>query len=155
MAEIETICAGGNFDIQALRIRAISEGLDVATTRTRALAIVRASRASAGPHIVIPTGPSGADHLTAALMVRAGYSKAAEKEYGEKVMEQSKRLHAASLVDIAIAALRMDGRDAPLNGGELAVGLVDGRHGASLVSGERAHNVGGFGGPVAMPPAAP
>ena len=52
-------------------------------------------------------------HISAALMVRAGYSNAAEKQFGERVMEQSKSLHAASLVDMCRASLAADGKNCP------------------------------------------
>ncbi len=52
-------------------------------------------------------------HLSAALMVKAGYSSAAERQFGERVMEQSKSLHGASLVDMCRASLAADGKDCP------------------------------------------
>ena len=52
-------------------------------------------------------------HISAALMVKAGYSSAAEKEFGERIMEQSKSLHGASLVDMCRASLAADGKECP------------------------------------------
>ena len=52
-------------------------------------------------------------HLSAALMVKAGFSTAAEKQFGERVMEQSKSLQGQSLPDLCRAALLMDGKDCP------------------------------------------
>ena len=52
-------------------------------------------------------------HISAALMVRAGYSNAAEQVFGARVLEQSKPLHAASLVDMCRASLAADGKECP------------------------------------------
>ena len=58
-------------------------------------------------------------HLTASLMVKAGYSTAAEKMFGANVMEQSRRLHGQSLPDLCRAALLIDGREIPQSRGEM------------------------------------
>lgn len=58
-------------------------------------------------------------HLSAALMVKAGYSTAAEKMHGEHVMEQSRYLHGQSLPDLCRAALMIDGRDVPQGRNEM------------------------------------
>ncbi len=60
-----------------------------------------------------------AQHLTASLMVKAGYSTAAEKMFGANVMEQSRRLHGQSLPDLCRAALQIDGREIPQSRGEM------------------------------------
>jgi hypothetical protein len=77
------------------------------------LELLRASRPSppaiGGGRTSAPT----AAHLSAALMVRAGFEKAAEQAHGQRVMEESRRLHARSLVDLCRAAIDIDGRDAP------------------------------------------
>ncbi len=59
------------------------------------------------------------DHLSAALMVRAGYTSAAEKQFGERVMTESRPLHGNSLVDMCRAALQADGRDIPAERGQM------------------------------------
>jgi len=59
------------------------------------------------------------DHLSAALMVKAGYSAAAEKQFGERVMEQSRPLHGNSLVDMCRASLMIDGRECPSDRGQM------------------------------------
>lgn len=58
-------------------------------------------------------GGTTSQHLSAALMVKAGYSTAAEKSFGANVMEQSRHLHGQSLPDLCKAALVIDGRDIP------------------------------------------
>lgn len=60
-----------------------------------------------------------AKHLTASLMVKAGYSTAAEKMFGANVMEQSRRLQGQSLPDLCRAALQIDGREIPQSRGEM------------------------------------
>lgn len=60
-----------------------------------------------------------ANHLSTALMVRAGFSAEAEKQFGANVMEQSKHLHGASLVDMCKAALLIDGKTPPTHRGEM------------------------------------
>ncbi len=62
---------------------------------------------------------TGPQHLAASLMVKAGYSAAAEKLFGEHVMEQSKQLHHQSLPDLCRAALQMDGRPCPMTRNEM------------------------------------
>ena len=59
------------------------------------------------------------DHITASIMVRAGYTDAAEKQFGANVMEQSRPLHGNSLVDMCRASLIADGRDIPSGRGEM------------------------------------
>ncbi len=81
------------------------------------LAILKASHRMNAPSNISRhnTGSDGtsSQHLSAALMVKAGYSTAAEKMFGATVMEQSKQLHASSLVDLCRAALTIDGRECP------------------------------------------
>jgi hypothetical protein len=110
---IELVAArnADNPHVQAVARQAVSDGWSVPRAE---LEMMRASRLP-GPSFSINRGGSGygtkPDHLAAAVMVKAGYSAAAEKAFGPVVMEQSRRLHSASLVDLCRAALIMDGRD--------------------------------------------
>lgn len=120
-----------------LQASAIAGGLDVVTVRERLTALqlhqLRASRGNGPSPIVGGNYASTPDHLAAAFMVKAGYGKLAEKHFGEQVMEQSKRLHRTSFVELCAKALEMDHRDAPhgrepmiraaLSGGSLPIAL--------------------------------
>ena len=77
--------------------------------------VLKASHRMHAPSNVIRSSDSGAtsQHLTASLMVKAGYSTAAEKLFGERVMQESRNLHGNSLPDLCRAALLIDGRDVP------------------------------------------
>ena len=144
-SSIDTICAGLHLDTAAsaqldtIRAKAISGEIGLDALRASALDLLRASRPK------VSVGFAGSEgrvntpaHLTAALMVRAGYSTDAEKEYGANVMEQSQHLHSASLVDLCRAALMIDGRNAPhgrdamlrasLSTGSLPIALGDSAH---------------------------
>lgn len=98
-AEAEDKCLAGEITLDQLK--------------AEALEALRDSRPQA-PGIIVARGTNtGPDHLAAALMVRAGFSQAAEKAFGATVMEQSKRLHSAAMPDLCAIALRMDGRSEP------------------------------------------
>lgn len=101
--------------VAALKEQAIQSGWTVNATE---LAILRASRPQAraihGNH-----GGTGPQHLSASLMVKAGYSAAAEKCFGPNVLEQSRRLHGSSLPDLCRAALMIDGRQIPMERSEM------------------------------------
>ncbi|MCX7422518.1 MAG: Mu-like prophage major head subunit gpT family protein, partial [Planctomycetia bacterium] len=64
-------------------------------------------------------GGTTAQHLSAALMVKAGFSSAAEKSFGTRVMEESRHLHGNSLPDLCRAALLIDGREVPSERGAM------------------------------------
>lgn len=101
-------------DYPTLRAKAQAEAWSVERAQAETLAAIRASRPSGGIGFYVPRDhATSSNHLTAAIAARAGYAKAAEQKYGPAVMEQSKRLHAASLVDLCAHALRTDGRDVP------------------------------------------
>lgn len=80
-----------------------------------------------------PGIPEGVRPIVAALLIRSGHSSAAEKLIGERALDQSRRLQSMSLVDLAAAALRQDGRHVPhdtqgmlrasLSGGSLTTAL--------------------------------
>lgn len=116
---IDRICADLQLDVAAaaqletIRAKCISGEIGVDVLRAGALDLLRASRASAPAVSASGNYITSADHLTAALMVRAGYGKAAEEAYGPNIMQQSQRLHDASLLDLCRAALMIDGRPSP------------------------------------------
>lgn len=85
------------------------------------IAVLKASQRPTTPtnHMHGGTCGSGAEHLSASLMVKAGFSTAAEKLFGERVMQESRRLHGNSLPDLCRAALQLDGRDIPHERGEM------------------------------------
>lgn len=76
--------------------------------------MLRASRPNA-PAVHRGGGGAGitAQHLEAALMVRAGHESLAVKAYGSAAVEQSRRMHGASLPDFCAASLRAGGKDVP------------------------------------------
>lgn len=100
--------------LATLKAQAVAGEIGTDTLRAGCLELIRADR-TLPPMIMSPrsTTPAGPDHLAAALMVRAGFGKAAETEFGANVMERSRRLHSASLVDLCKAALMIDHRDEP------------------------------------------
>lgn len=57
--------------------------------------------------------------IQAALLTRAGYGEVAEKDFGERVMEKSKQLHSASLIDIIRASYQAVGLTPPRDRNEL------------------------------------
>lgn len=96
--------------LEAARIKAQAEGWDKRRTE---LEMLRAERPVVGvlPPLGGGRGGSQDDHLVAALMVRAGYEKAAGREFGDHVMARSKPFQRATLVDIVRAALHARGID--------------------------------------------
>ena len=123
--------ASGNPAIAATAIR---NGWTALETENH---VLKASQRMHTPSNVIRSSDAGTtpQHLTASLMVRAGYSSAAEKLFGERVMQESRNLHGNSLPDLCRAALLIDGRDVPhergamirasLSTGSLPVALGD------------------------------
>lgn len=122
LGEIERITAGLSLGgamqqhLDSLKARAISGEITVDTPRAGALDLLRASRpvlhsipGAFGPH----NHAQSAQHLAAALMVRAGFERAAEHQFGAVTMEQSRPLHRQSFVDLCKAALVIDGKDIP------------------------------------------
>ncbi|MCI0638474.1 MAG: Mu-like prophage major head subunit gpT family protein [Gemmataceae bacterium] len=97
-------------EAEDLGIKAVAENWDPMKAE---LELLRASRPKLGPMVHKPSPAFTADHIAAALMVKAGFAKTAEEAYGERVMEQSKRLHRQSLMDLTAVALRLDRRDIP------------------------------------------
>lgn len=90
------------------------------TAAEAGLYALRAARPQTGPVIGgRQEGTLTAQHIEAALLARAGQTAVAEKKLGEKVMEQSFHLHAASVVDLCRAALQLDGQQVPLNRNDL------------------------------------
>ncbi len=83
--------------------------------------VLKASQRMHTPSNVIRSSDSGttSQHLSAALMVRAGFSSAAEKQFGARVMEESRSLHGSSLPDLCRAALVIDGKDIPHDRGSM------------------------------------
>ncbi len=112
---IESLCVGHPLIAAA----AIDKSWTPAETE---IAILKANaRMHAPSNIIHASSNSGTtpQHLSAALMVRAGFSSAAERAYGAKVMEQSRHLHARALPDLCAAALQADGRDVPHERGSM------------------------------------
>jgi hypothetical protein len=124
-AELQAVLANGASPLMA---RAMSEGWTLARAKTEGLAFVRASRPS--PAIVTGRpdngGGIGANHLAAALLVRAGRSAIAETAFGADVMEQSRRLHQASFVDLCMASLQSEGREVPHNRNQMIQASLSG-----------------------------
>ncbi|GIW82597.1 MAG: hypothetical protein KatS3mg105_4404 [Gemmatales bacterium] len=98
---------------EELRQQAIAGDLTIEQLQAGLLDLIRQSR----PAAPLLTGGakwiSSTDHLAAALLAKAGLERLAEKAFGPHVMEQSRPLHAASLVDICREAIRLDGREIP------------------------------------------
>lgn len=105
-----------------LRLEAINGGLTLAELQPKLLRLLRDDIQLAQIRASRPQGPSirssqndagSAQHIAAALMVRSGFESAAEKAFGEQVMEQSRRMHGHSLPDLCRAALLIDQRECP------------------------------------------
>ncbi len=106
-----------------LRSEAINGGMAVADIQAKLLKIqrddiqlyrIRAERPQMGSMVrASQQDGSSAQHIAAALMVKAGFESAAAKSFGEHIMEQSRQLHGQSLPDLCRAALMIDGRDIP------------------------------------------
>lgn len=114
IGKINAIAAGH----PAIASKAIQAGWSPLETENH---VLKASQRMHTPSNVIRSSDSGttSQHLTASLMVKAGYSTAAEKMFGANVMEQSRRLHGQSLPDLCRAALLIDGREIPQSRGEM------------------------------------
>lgn len=102
----------------ALLPRAMAESWTPARASKEAQTFMRAQLANnvqpnTGLSFASGNHATSADHLAAAFLVKAGHANTAEAAYGPVVMEQSKRLHRASFVDLCEASLRMAGRDIP------------------------------------------
>ncbi|MCI0642338.1 MAG: Mu-like prophage major head subunit gpT family protein [Gemmataceae bacterium] len=97
-------------EAEAIGVKGVAESWDPMRVD---LQLLRASRARAPAIISRATTAFGAEHIAAALMVKAGFSKAAEKAFGERVMEQSKKLHRAHWLDLCATSLKIDGREVP------------------------------------------
>ena len=95
-----------NGEEMSLAAHAIQAGWSSSQYELEAL---RRARPTVGAPVPTTSGAITPKHLEAAMLVRAGYSAYAEKMLGERIMEDSRRLHSASLVDMCRAALRMDG----------------------------------------------
>ncbi|MCI0381303.1 MAG: Mu-like prophage major head subunit gpT family protein [Gemmataceae bacterium] len=102
-----------NPEVSELRAQAIAGEITPSVMRASALCLLRASRhpgpaPMTGNHFSLT-----ANHLAAAIMVKANFEKAAEKAFGAQVMEQSKKYHRAHLLDLARTALNLDRKDVP------------------------------------------
>lgn len=119
---------GGQYDgIQCqaneLRAKAINAGMTLAQLQPQLLKLqrndinlyrIRAEMPQMGSMVRASQQDGGsAQHIAAALMVKAGFESAAEKSFGAQVMQQSRQLHGQSLPDLCRAALMIDGRDIP------------------------------------------
>lgn len=96
-----------NSQTESIEAAAVREGWTPAETGLEALRAARPQTAPivSGSH---RTDPTGAEAIQAALLVRAGLTAVAEKTLGERVLEQSRRLHSASMLDLCRAALVAD-----------------------------------------------
>ena len=110
-------CAG----LPGLAAEAIEQGWPVDKAELHALRQRRDAAPAFNPHLTGSAGAAGtpADSVAAALLVKAGYHKLAEAEYGAGVMNRVGRLASASLPDLVAHALRLDGRDVPADRGQL------------------------------------
>ncbi len=106
----------GHAELQA---SAVSDGWSIEDTRRAMLHRVRESRPVPPPAGGATAADIGPRHLAAAVLCRAGHAAAAEAAYGPQVMTQLGRLRAATLPDLAAAALRMDGREVPADRSDL------------------------------------
>ncbi len=140
--EIATICAtAGNPSIQDdagntvnLLAHAVAQGWDTNQVRREALHMLRASRPNAPAAHRGGRGTINAKHLEAALMVRAGHEQLAVKAYGAAAVEQSRRMHGASLPDFCAATLRASGKDVPHGRNEMIRAELSGGDWTNLLS---------------------
>ncbi len=105
--------------LNMLRATATAEGTSVSDVRAELLTMLRASRPSV-PFIASGnTSHIGSPQISAAILVRAGLSNVADKAYGPRVLEESRSLHSASMVDICRAALATSGPFVPHDRNEM------------------------------------
>lgn len=100
----------------ALQVRAAKERWSERRCNAEALTFLRAGRASgtAGNYGGSGGGSGSATDfgpIEAALLVRAGYEKLAEKHYGARTMEESRPLHRENLPALMAHAMRLSGFD--------------------------------------------
>lgn len=123
----------------SLLAHAVSQGWSEHQVRREALHAVR----DRYPNAPTPFRPGSAGntnagitakHLEAALMVKAGHTQAAVRAYGEVVVEQSKPMHGASMLDFCAAALRISGRDVPRDRKEMIRAAMSGGDWTNLLS---------------------
>lgn len=103
--------------------KAIDEQWTEDRCRSEAVEHLRASRPGPGvgaPSRRAPAGygydfnsPDNTDHISAGILIRAGYEKAAEKAYGPRTMEEARagNFHKMSLSESLLAAARARGVD--------------------------------------------
>ncbi len=115
ISKIESIAAG----FPAIATKAIQAGWSAQETEIAVLKANQRTTAPSNSRTFSGDGVTTAQHLSAALMVKAGYSSAAEKSFGPQVMEQSRHLHGSSLPDLCRAALVIDGKDIPHDRGSM------------------------------------
>lgn len=110
-----------NVDLAA---HAIREGWDASKAELEAL---RADRPQVGPAIHASGRVAGTrEHLEAAMLVRAGLSSVAEEELGANVLEASRPLHSASMVDLCAASLQYAGITPPASRTDMIRAAVSG-----------------------------
>lgn len=115
--EVEAITAGLELSpaLQQIRSQVIAGNMSADFMRGVMHAELRAGMPAAPFGIVRGSSRnvSRSDHIAAALMVRAGFEKAAENHFGPQTMEQSRPLHRLAMIDLCRAALQADNREVP------------------------------------------
>lgn len=105
------------------------------SAKARALDYLRQVKTPIGSpaiHVGIGRSDLTADHLTARMMVRTGMEKAALADFGEEVVSQARKYAPDNLVDLARAAMAMDGREVPAGREDMIrLALSEGARGAS------------------------
>ena len=117
-----------------LLAHSVANGWDTNQVRREALHMLRASRPNAPAAHRGSGGTINAQHLEAALMCRAGYESLAVKAYGAAAVEQSRRMHGASLPDFCAATLRASGKDVPHGRNEMIRAALSGGDWTNLLS---------------------
>jgi len=97
--------------------RCITDGLTVEDSRAEFLTEMRKSRKSVGsPYIHVDSGEINREHFEASLLMSAGMSDVAEKEYDKEVVDRAdKKLRGAGIDELCRWSLARDGEKVPLN----------------------------------------
>ena len=115
ISKIQSLTAG----FPLIASKAIQAGWNIQETEIAVLKANQRQTAPSNSRTFSGDGGTTSAHLSASMMVRAGYSAAAEKSFGARVMEESRSLHGSSLPDLCRAALQIDGREIPHDRGSM------------------------------------
>ncbi|MFO8011693.1 MAG: Mu-like prophage major head subunit gpT family protein [Phycisphaerae bacterium] len=117
---IDAACRGlQGPDVEAWRKEAIQGEMSLDELNGKLLDKIKADRPRAPAPLSDRATPASTDVIAAAAAGLAGCGDVVEKQFPEQVRNRADDLRARSFIDLAAAALRLEGRDVPRGTGEL------------------------------------